>query len=245
MILNIKNLYKSYGKLRVLKGINLEVQEGKVVVIIGPSGSGKSTLLRCINGLEAIDQGIIEVDGIKVDVKNQKQNLLEIRQRAGMVFQQFNLFPHLSVLDNIAISPKIVKKENIKDAEDFALELLQRVGLEEKSKSFPEQLSGGQKQRVAIARAMAMKPKILMLDEPTSALDPEMIAEVLEVMRGLAKEGITMVCITHEMGFAREIADKMVFIDDGIILEENSPEEFFNNPKEERTRLFLSKVLNK
>jgi ABC-type polar amino acid transport system ATPase subunit len=244
-MLKIKDIYKSYGKLSVLKGINLEVEAGEVVVVIGPSGSGKSTLLRCINGLEPIDNGSIEVDGIIVDGKNQKQNLLEIRQRVGMVFQQFNLFPHLSVLDNIAISPKIVKKENIKDAEAFALGLLKRVGLEEKSKCFPEQLSGGQKQRVAIARAMAMKPKILMFDEPTSALDPEMIAEVLEVMRGLAKERITMLCITHEMGFAREIADRMIFIDDGRIIEENPPEEFFNNPKEERTRLFLSKVLNK
>lgn len=244
-MLKIKDLHKSYGKLSVLKGVNLEVEAGEVIVIIGPSGSGKSTLLRCINGLEPIDNGIIEVDGIKVDEKHQKQNLLKIRQRVGMVFQQFNLFPHLSVLDNIALSPRIVKKENKKNAEDLALELLKRVGLEEKSYSFPEQLSGGQKQRVAIARAMAMKPKILMFDEPTSALDPEMIAEVLEVMRALAKERITMVCVTHEMGFAREIADKMVFIDDGIIIEENSPEEFFNNPKEERTRLFLSKVLNK
>ncbi len=244
-MLKIKNLYKSYGKLSVLKGINLEVEAGKVIVIIGPSGSGKSTLLRCINGLEPIDNGTIEVDGIRVDGKSRKQNLFKIRQIVGMVFQQFNLFPHLSVLENIAISPKIVKNENVKDAEDFALELLKRVGLEEKSKCFPEQLSGGQKQRVAIARAMAMKPKILMFDEPTSALDPEMIAEVLEVMRGLANERITMVCITHEMGFAREIADKMIFIDDGIIIEENSPEEFFKNPKKERTRLFLSKVLNK
>jgi glutamine transport system ATP-binding protein len=244
-MLKIKNLYKSYGKLSVLKGINLEVEAGKVIVIIGPSGSGKSTLLRCINGLEPIDNGTIEVDGIRVDGKSRKQNLFKIRQIVGMVFQQFNLFPHLSVLENIAISPKIVKKENVKDAEDFALELLKRVGLEEKSECFPEQLSGGQKQRVAIARAMAMKPKILMFDEPTSALDPEMIAEVLEVMRGLANERITMVCITHEMGFAREIADKMIFIDDGIIIEENSPEEFFKNPKKERTRLFLSKVLNK
>lgn len=244
-MLKIKNLYKSYGKLSVLKGINLEVEAGKVIVIIGPSGSGKSTLLRCINGLEPIDNGTIEVDGIRVDGKSRKQNLFKIRQIIGMVFQQFNLFPHLSVLENIAISPKIVKNENVKDAEDFALELLKRVGLEEKSKCFPEQLSGGQKQRVAIARAMAMKPKILMFDEPTSALDPEMIAEVLEVMRGLANERITMVCITHEMGFAREIADKMIFIDDGIIIEENSPEEFFKNPKKERTRLFLSKVLNK
>lgn len=244
-MLEIKELYKSYGKLNVLKGINLEVEAGEVIVIIGPSGSGKSTLLKCINGLELIDNGTIEIDGIRVDGENRKQNLLKIRQRVGMVFQQFNLFPHLSVLENITISPKIVKKENVKDVEDFALELLKRVGLEEKSKCFPEQLSGGQKQRVAIARAMAMKPKILMFDEPTSALDPEMIAEVLEVMRGLAKERITMICITHEMGFAREIADKMIFLDDGIIIEENSPEEFFKNPKEERTRLFLSKVLNK
>jgi len=244
-MLKIKDLYKSYGKLSVLKGINLEVGAGEVIVIIGPSGSGKSTLLRCINGLEPIDNGIIEVDGIVVGGKNRKQNLFKIRQKVGMVFQQFNLFPHLSVLENIALSPKVVKKENIRGAEDFARKLLKRVGLEEKSESFPEQLSGGQKQRVAIARALAMKPKILMFDEPTSALDPEMIAEVLEVMRDLANEGITMVCITHEMGFAREIADKMIFIDNGIIIEENSPEEFFKNPKEERTRLFLSKVLNK
>jgi ABC-type polar amino acid transport system ATPase subunit len=244
-MLKIQGLYKSYGKLSVLKGINLEVEAGEVIVILGPSGSGKTTLLQCINGLEPIEKGTIEVDGIRVDEKNRKQNLFQIRQRVGMVFQHFNLFPHLSVLDNIAICPKVVKKENAKEAEDFARKLLKRVGLEEKSESFPEQLSGGQKQRVAIARAMAMKPKILMLDEPTSALDPEMIAEVLEVMRDLANEGITMVCVTHEMGFAREIADKMIFIDNGIIIEENSSEEFFKNPKEERTRLFLSKVLNK
>ncbi|HEX3007487.1 MAG TPA: amino acid ABC transporter ATP-binding protein [Bacteroidales bacterium] len=244
-MLKIQGLYKSYGKLSVLKGINLEVEAGEVIVILGPSGSGKSTLLKCINGLEPIDNGTIEVDGIRVDGKNRKQNLFQIRQRVGMVFQHFNLFPHLSVLDNITICPKVVKKENAKEAEDFARKLLKRVGLEEKSESFPEQLSGGQKQRVAIARAMAMTPKILMFDEPTSALDPEMISEVLEVMRDLAKEGITMVCITHEMGFAREIADKMIFIDNGVIIEENSPEEFFQNPKEERTRLFLSKVLNK
>jgi ABC-type polar amino acid transport system ATPase subunit len=244
-MLKIQGLYKSYGKLSVLKGIDLEVEAGEVVVIIGPSGSGKSTLLKCINGLEPIDNGTIEVDGIRVDGKNRKQNLFQIRQIVGMVFQHFNLFPHLSVLDNIAICLKVVKKEHAKEAEDFARKLLKRVGLEEKSQSFPEQLSGGQKQRVAIARAKAMKPKILMFDEPTSALDPEMISEVLEVMRDLAKEGITMVCITHEMGFAREIADKMIFIDNGVIIEENSPEEFFQNPKEERTRLFLSKVLNK
>ncbi|MEN6317115.1 MAG: amino acid ABC transporter ATP-binding protein [Clostridiaceae bacterium] len=244
-MLKVQGLYKSYGKLSVLKGINLEVEAGEVIVILGPSGSGKSTLLKCINGLEPIDNGTIEVDGIRVDGKNRKQNLFQIRQRVGMVFQHFNLFPHLSVLDNIAICLKVVKKENAKEAEFFARKLLKRVGLEEKSESFPEKLSGGQKQRVAIARAMAMKPKILMLDEPTSALDPEMISEVLEVMRDLAKEGITMVCITHEMGFAKEIADKMIFIDNGVIIEENSTEEFFQNPKEERTRLFLSKVLNK
>lgn len=244
-MLKIQGLYKSYGKLSVLKGIDLEVEAGEVVVILGPSGSGKSTLLKCINGLEPIENGTIEVDGIRVDGKNRKQNLFQIRQRVGMVFQHFNLFPHLSVLDNIALCLKVVKKENAREAEDFARKLLKRVGLEEKSESFPEQLSGGQKQRVAIARAMAMKPKILMFDEPTSALDPEMISEVLEVMRDLAKEGITMVCITHEMGFAREIADKMIFIDNGVIVEENSTEEFFQNPKEERTRLFLSKVLNK
>jgi ABC-type polar amino acid transport system ATPase subunit len=195
--------------------------------------------------LEPIDNGTIEVDGIRVNGKNRKQNLFQIRQRVGMVFQHFNLFPHLSVLDNIALCLKVVKKENAREAEDFARKLLKRVGLEEKSESFPEQLSGGQKQRVAIARAMAMRPEILMFDEPTSALDPEMISEVLEVMRDLVKEGITMVCITHEMGFAREIADKMIFIDNGVIVEENSTEEFFQNPKEERTRLFLSKVLNK
>lgn len=244
-MLKIQGLYKSYGKLSVLKGINLEVEPGEVIVIIGPSGSGKSTLLKCINGLEPIENGTIEVDGIRIDGKNRKQNIFQIRQRVGMVFQHFNLFPHLSVLDNIAICLKVVKNENANEAEDFARKLLKRVGLEEKSESFPEKLSGGQKQRVAIARAMAMKPKILMLDEPTSALDPEMISEVLEVMRDLAKEGITMVCITHEMGFAKEIADKMIFIDNGVIIEENTTEEFFQNPKEERTRLFLSKVLNK
>jgi ABC-type polar amino acid transport system ATPase subunit len=242
-MLKINNLHKSFRNLKVLNGISLEVEEGKVVVIIGPSGSGKSTLLRCINGLEQVDKGVIEVDGIENSVTIPKYNLLKIRQRVGMVFQQFNLFSHLTVLDNIVLAPTIVKKENLIDAQQSALKLLKRIGLEDKANSYPEQLSGGQKQRAAIARAMAMNPKIMMFDEPTSALDPEMIVEVLDVMKSLARDGITMLCVTHEMGFAREIADKMIFIDGGLIVEESATENFFKNPREERTKLFLSKVL--
>ena len=244
-MLKLEKVHKSFGELEVLRGIDTVVKDGEVVVIIGPSGSGKSTLLRCVNGLEEIQQGKINVNSKIVCDKTPKKSLQKVRQEVGMVFQQFNLFPHLTALQNITLSPVIVKHEDPKDVEQLAFKLLRRVGLEEKARSYPDQLSGGQKQRVAIARAMAMRPNILMFDEPTSALDPEMIAEVLAVMKDLAKEGITMLCVTHEMGFAREVADRVILIDGGVIVEENNPHDFFNNPKEERTKLFLSKILHK
>jgi ABC-type polar amino acid transport system ATPase subunit len=227
--------------LHVLKGVNLSIQQREVVVICGPSGSGKSTLLRCINHLESATQGRVIVDG--VETSHPKTDVNALRREIGMVFQQFNLFPHLTVMDNITLAPLKVRKVSKLEAEKTALRLLERIGIPEKAGVYPGNLSGGQQQRVAIARALAMNPKLMLFDEPTSALDPEMIKEVLDVMRDLARDGMTMVCVTHEMGFAREVADRVVFMDDGQIVEQNKPDVFFNNPREARTQQFLSKIL--
>ena len=232
---------KSFDKLDVLCGVDMEVDEGEVVCLIGPSGSGKSTFLRCLNQLETISGGSIEIDGIHIT--DSKININKVRENFGMVFQQFNLFPHLTIKNNIIMAPIDRKKLNKKDAEKRALELLERVGLSEKVNAYPHQLSGGQQQRVAIARALAMQPDIMLFDEPTSALDPEMVGEVLAVMRELAEEGMTMIVVTHEMGFARDVADRIAFMSDGVIVEEGSPEELFGNPKEARTAEFLSYIL--
>ncbi|NLI68419.1 MAG: amino acid ABC transporter ATP-binding protein [Bacilli bacterium] len=240
-MIKIKGLKKSFGDLEVLKGIDLEIKEREVVCIIGASGSGKSTLLRCINLLEEPTDGEVYIEDVKVN--DPKTDINKIRTDVGMVFQQFNLFPHMTVLDNITIAPRKVKKVDEKEAEALAYELLAKVGLTDKAHNYPEQLSGGQMQRVAIARALAMKPKVMLFDEPTSALDPEMVKEVLDVMKQLAQEGMTMVVVTHEMGFAREVADRVIFIDGGYLVEEGTPEEIFNNPKNERTKAFLGKVL--
>ncbi len=239
-IIHIENVHKYFGHVHALKGVNLDVHRGEVVMVIGPSGSGKSTMLRCINRLEEFDQGKIVVDGIPLD---SAANINAVRTEVGMVFQQFNLFPHLSVLDNILLAPLVVRKRKRNDAEKVAQDLLEKVGIPEKAHAFPGQLSGGQQQRVAIARALAMQPKIMLFDEPTSALDPEMIQEVLDVMLNLAKEGMTMVVVSHEMGFARAAADRAILMDGGQIIEEAPPEVLFTNPKHERTKLFLSKVL--
>ncbi|MFZ5989733.1 MAG: amino acid ABC transporter ATP-binding protein [Bacillota bacterium] len=239
-MVEIKNLHKHFGKLEVLKGIDLTVAEGEVVVIIGPSGSGKSTLLRCINFLEKSQKGDIYIEGKLIERKQKVIN--EMRRRVGMVFQHFNLFPHMTVLQNIIEGPTQVKKINRNDAVELAQELLQKVGLEDKKDIYPAMLSGGQKQRVAIARSLAMKPDVMLFDEPTSALDPELVGEVLNVMKDLAREKMTMLVVTHEMGFAREVADRVIFMDDGRIIEEGTPEELFNNPKNERTQAFLSRV---
>ena len=239
-MIDIKNLHKSFGKLEVLKGIDLTIAEKEVVVIIGPSGSGKSTLLRCINYLEEPTKGSITVDGISLD---NAANINKVREEVGMVFQRFNLFPHMTVLENIMLAPMKVRHVTKAEALETAKALLAKVGLEEKIHAYPGQLSGRQQQRVAIARALAMKPKVMLFDEPTSALDPEMVGEVLDVMRKLAEEGMTMVIVTHEMGFAREVGDRLLFVDDGRIIEQGDPKEVFEHPKEERTRLFLSKVL--
>ena len=239
-MIKIKNLKKSFDDLQVLKGIDLNISEREVVVIIGPSGSGKSTLLRCINFLEIPTEGTIEVDGIKMD---SDENVNKVREEVGMVFQKFNLFPHMTVLDNITLAPMKVRKISREKAEITAQELLERVGLGDKSFSYPNQLSGGQQQRVAIARALAMNPKVMLFDEPTSALDPEMVGEVLDVMKKLAESGMTMVIVTHEMGFAREVGTRLLFVDGGFIVEQGKPKEIFENPKEERTKLFLSKIL--
>jgi len=240
-MIKLSNVKKSFGALEVLKEISLNVREKEVVCIIGPSGSGKSTLLRCINLLENIQGGEVIVDGYnltdpEVDINN-------VRTEVGMVFQHFNLFPHKTVLENITLSPLKVRKWEKERAVKKGLELLKKVGLSDKADKYPDSLSGGQKQRVAIARALAMEPKIMLFDEPTSALDPEMVGEVLEVMKQLAREGMTMVVVTHEMGFAREVGDRVIFMDEGYIVEENTPIELFSAPKEERTKLFLSKVL--
>ena len=240
MTISIKNIHKKFGKLHVLKGIDAQVEEKEVVVIIGPSGSGKSTLLRCINYLEEPTEGEIVVDGIPL---TNESNINKVREEVGMVFQRFNLFPHKTVLENITLAPIKVRKMSQKDAEKIALDLLDKVGLADKAKAYPEQLSGGQQQRVAIARALAMRPKVMLFDEPTSALDPEMVKEVLDVMKALANEGMTMVIVTHEMGFAREVGDRVIFMDEGRIVEEGTPEAIFTSAKEERTQSFLSKIL--
>ena len=237
----IENLTKNYSNVEALTGVSLTVRKGQVIVIIGPSGSGKSTLLRCINQLEEKTSGDVWIDGEKL-THNAKQ-LDRIRAEIGMVFQSFNLYAHLSVIDNISLAQRIVKGTSKKEAEIIALEQLKRVGIEEKAENYPSQLSGGQQQRVAIARAMAMNPKLILFDEPTSALDPEMINEVLEVMLNLARDGITMIVVTHEMGFAKAAADEVVFMDKGQIVESASPQEFFTNPKQERTSAFLSQIL--
>jgi len=239
-MIKINNLHKNFGKLAVLKGIDLTVAEKEVVVIIGPSGSGKSTLLRCINYLEKPTDGEVVVDNIPL---NSDANINKVREEVGMVFQRFNLFGHMSVLENIMLAPMKVRKETKEQAKQEALKLLEKVGLADKAEAYPAQLSGGQQQRVAIARALAMKPKLMLFDEPTSALDPEMVNEVLEVMNALAKEGMTMVVVTHEMGFAREVGDRVIFMDEGKIVEVGTPAEIFSNAQEERTKLFLSKVL--
>ena len=238
--IKITGLRKSFGDLEVLKGIDLNVAEQEVVVIIGPSGSGKSTLLRCINYLEEPSGGEVVVDGIPL---NGEAHINEVRKEIGMVFQRFNLFPHMTVLENLILAPLKVRGLHKDEAKKLALELLNKVGLSEKADSYPESLSGGQQQRVAIARALCMKPKAMLFDEPTSALDPEMINEVLDVMRSLAKDGMTMVIVTHEMGFAKEVGDRVLFVDGGHILEEGTPEQVFNHPQEERTQNFLSKIL--
>ncbi|WP_319466338.1 amino acid ABC transporter ATP-binding protein [uncultured Trichococcus sp.] len=239
--INVTNLKKSFGSNEVLKGIDLEVAEGEVVCIIGPSGSGKSTLLRCLNKLEDVTDGHVLIDG--QDITEKTTDINEVREEIGMVFQHFNLFPHLSVMDNITLAPVELKRQNKEDAKAKALELLETVGLSEKADAFPSSLSGGQKQRVAIARALAMNPEIMLFDEPTSALDPEMVGDVLEVMKKLAKQGMTMVVVTHEMGFAREVGHRVIFMDGGYIVEEGTPDEVFGNPQNPRTQDFLNKVL--
>lgn len=240
-IIICENVHKWYGNFHALRGVNLRVKRGEVVVICGPSGSGKSTFIRTINRLEEHQEGRIIVDGI--EMTNDIRNIDAIRRETGMVFQQFNLFPHLTVLQNITLAPIWVRKQTRAESERRALELLERVGIREQAHKYPGQLSGGQQQRVAIARALAMNPRIMLFDEPTSALDPEMIKEVLDVMKELATSGITMLCVTHEMGFAREVADRVVFMDQGRVIEENTPEEFFSRPRHERTKLFLSQIL--
>ena len=240
-MIHVNNLHKYFGENEVLKGINEHIKKGEVVVVIGPSGSGKSTFLRCLNLLEEPTKGEIIFE--EKNILDKKININKIREKMGMVFQQFNLFPHKSVLENLTIAPIEVKKISKTDAEKKAFELLEKVGLKEKAKAYPASLSGGQKQRIAIARALAMEPDVMLFDEPTSALDPEMVGEVLNVMKDLAKEGMTMVVVTHEMGFAREVGDRILFMDGGNIVEQGTPEEMFNNPQNQRTKDFLSKVL--
>ncbi|WP_143529370.1 amino acid ABC transporter ATP-binding protein [Rubrobacter xylanophilus] len=241
-MIEFRNVSKSFGDFEVLKDIDFSVEEGEVVVIIGPSGSGKSTLLRCINALEDISSGELVVDGIRVH--DEKADLNRLRTEIGFVFQQFNLYPHMTVAQNIMLAPMKVRGLSRKEAEERCMRLLERVGIPEQANKYPENLSGGQQQRVAIARALAMEPKIMLFDEPTSALDPEMINEVLEVMVDLARGGMTMVVVTHEMGFARRVADRVVFMDEGRILEEGTPEHFFENPENERARRFLDRILH-
>ncbi len=241
IMIEVANMDKFFGDFQALHDINMKVGEREVVVVIGPSGSGKSTLIRCINRLERHDRGRIVVDGI--ELTDDIRNIQEIRRETGMVFQSFNLFPHLSVLDNITLAPRNVRNIPKAEAEATAMELLERVKIPDQARKFPGQMSGGQQQRVAIARTLAMKPKVILFDEPTSALDPEMIKEVLDTMQDLASEGMTMICVTHEMGFAREVADRVVFMADGEIVEVGTPEHFFTNPTEERTQLFLSQIL--
>lgn len=238
-IVEMKEIYKSFGPVEVLKGFNLNLREGEKVVIIGPSGSGKSTVLRCINQLESIQSGLIHFEGIEI---NEKANLCALRTQIGMVFQRFNLFPHKTVLENIIEAPLIVKNTPKAEAQTIGLNLLEKVGLSDKKDAYPRELSGGQQQRVAIARALAMSPKIMLFDEPTSALDPELVGEVLLTMRELADEGMTMVVVTHEMAFAREVADRVIFMDQGIIVEEGPPQAIFENPTQERTKSFLKRI---
>ena len=242
-MINVENLSKNFGDLKVLKNISTTINKGEIISIIGPSGSGKSTFLRCINKLEEPTEGHIYIDGMDLMEKNTDIN--KIRERVGMVFQHFNLFPNMTVLENLTLSPIMVKKESKEEAEKYASYLLEKVGLSDKANSYPTQLSGGQKQRIAIARALAMKPEVILFDEPTSALDPEMIKEVLDVMRDLAKEGMTMLIVTHEMGFARNVGNRILFMDNGEIIEDCSPRNFFENPTNERIKDFLNKVLNK
>lgn len=241
IIIKVEGLEKSFGKVDVLKGVNAEIKKGDVMVVVGPSGSGKSTFLRCLNRLEEPTGGHIFFDG--VDITDKKVNINIHRQRMGMVFQQFNLFPHMTVLKNMTIGPVKLLGKSQEDAEAQAIQLLERVGLADRAQSYPSQLSGGQKQRIAIVRALCMNPEVMLFDEPTSALDPEMVGEVLEVMKELAREGMTMVVVTHEMGFAKEVGTEIVFIDEGVIIEQSPPNEFFQNPKNLRLRDFLSKVL--
>jgi polar amino acid transport system ATP-binding protein len=240
-MIKVVDLKKKFGNLEVLKNINLEIKKSEVVVIIGPSGSGKSTILRCLNRLEPASDGSIYIKGI--DILNKKTNINNIRTQIGMVFQSFNLFPHLTVLQNITLGPIKLSKKTTEEAEEIAKMLLEKVGLAGKASSYPSQLSGGQQQRVAIARSLAMKPSIMLFDEPTSALDPEMVGEVLDVMKELAREGMTMVIVTHEMGFAREVADRLIFIDEGEIVEEGEPAAIFSKPQHKRTQSFLAKIL--
>jgi polar amino acid transport system ATP-binding protein len=240
-MIEISNLSKSFSKLEVLKNINLRVDEKEVVVLIGASGSGKSTLLRCLNFLEVAERGNIIIDSEKIDLA--KTNLNKVREKVGMVFQHFNLFPHKTVIENITEAPIFVRKETKEAASSKAIALLKKVGLEDKANYYPEQLSGGQKQRVAIARALAMEPKVMLFDEPTSALDPELVGEVLQVMKDLARDGMTMVIVTHEMGFAKEVADRVIMLADGNIIEEGHPNDIFVNPKHERTKRFLNQIL--
>ncbi len=241
LMIHISDVHKRFGRVHALRGVSLDVQKGEVLVIVGPSGSGKSTLLRCINRLEEYETGKIVVDGIHLD---SAENINAVRREVGMVFQSFNLFAHLTVLDNLILSQRVVRKRSRNEAKDIAMSLLKKVGIPEKTNAYPSQISGGQQQRVAIARALAMNPKIMLFDEPTSALDPEMIKEVLDVMLTLAKEGMTMVVVSHEMGFARAAARNVIFMDEGQIIEEAPPEELFTSPRHERTKLFLSKVLS-
>lgn len=242
-MIKIENLHKKFHQLEVLKGIDVNVEKGEIIAIIGPSGSGKSTFLRCINRLEEPTYGKIFIDG--ENILDKKTDINKIREKVGMVFQHFNLFPHKTVMENIILAPMKLKGLSKEEAETKALELLQKVGLVEKKDTYPNKLSGGQKQRIAIARALAMEPEVMLFDEPTSALDPEMIKEVLDVIIDLAKDGMTMLIVTHEMGFAKNVASRILFMNDGIILEDETPEEFFNNPKHNRTKEFLYKVLNK
>ena len=239
-MITVKNLKKNFGDLTVLKGIDVTIEKGECVVVIGPSGSGKSTFLRCLNRLEEPDGGEIDIEG--TDLLSPHTDINEMRQRIGMVFQHFNLFPHKTILENVTLAPIKLKKMPQKEAEDAALELLRRVGIEVKASVYPSTLSGGQKQRVAIARSLAMNPQVMLFDEPTSALDPEMVGEVLDVMKNLAKEGMTMVVVTHEMGFAKEVANRVLFMADGVILEEGTPEEIFEHPQHERTKAFIKAI---
>ena len=239
-MITVKNLKKNFGDLTVLKGIDVTIEKGECVVVIGPSGSGKSTFLRCLNRLEEPDGGEIDIEG--TDLLSPHTDINEMRQRIGMVFQHFNLFPHKTILENVTLAPIKLKKMPQKEAEDAALELLRRVGIEDKASVYPSTLSGGQKQRVAIARSLAMNPQVMLFDEPTSALDPEMVGEVLDVMKNLAKEGMTMVVVTHEMGFSKEVANRVLFMADGVILEEGTPEEIFEHPQHERTKAFIKAI---